>query len=137
FNTFGLIYLITVGGPGGATRVYAIRVYELIGSLLYGRAVALAMLMAPILGIAVIILGRYMRAGQRGDEGGENLLYRALMFLVWPIKMAVRLLVRIFWLVDGVLERAFAAGARLFFAIAAGDNTSRNRRINRFGAALL
>src|SRR6266542_1166370 len=72
FNTFGLVYLITVGGPGGATRVYAIRVYELIGSLLYGRAVALAMLIAPILAAAVIVLGRYMRAGQRGDEGGEN-----------------------------------------------------------------
>ena len=36
FNTFGLVYLIT-GGAGGATRLYALRTYELIGSLRYGR----------------------------------------------------------------------------------------------------
>ena len=38
FNTFGLVYLITGGGPGGATRLYALRTYELIGSLRYGQA---------------------------------------------------------------------------------------------------
>ena len=32
FNTFGLVYLITQGGPGGATQLYALRVYELIGA---------------------------------------------------------------------------------------------------------
>ena len=28
FNTFGLIYLMTGGGPGGATRLYSILAYE-------------------------------------------------------------------------------------------------------------
>lgn len=137
FNTFGQIYLITVGGPGGATRVYAIRVYELIGSMLYGRAVALAMLMAPLLAVGVIILGRYIRAGQRGDEAGENVFYRLILFLVWPMKMIVRLALRIFWAVNGWLEAIGSAIARAFFAMAAANNTQRVRRINRTAAVLL
>jgi multiple sugar transport system permease protein len=137
FNTFGLIWLITVGGPGGATRVYAVRVYELIGSLLFGRAVALALLMAPILACAVIVLGRYMRAGQRGDDGGEGFLYRLLMFCVWPIKMAVRFVVRLFWLVDGVLEAAFAYVGRAFVAVFAQGNPRRQRRLSRIAGILL
>jgi multiple sugar transport system permease protein len=137
FNTFGQIYLITVGGPGGATRVYAIRVYELIGSLLYGRAVALAMLMAPLLGIAVIILGRYIRAGQRGFDDKENPIYTALMFLVWPVKMLVRLALRIFWTVNAWGEAVASAIARGFFGAVAANNPRRNRAINRRLATLL
>src|SRR5688500_2596873 len=86
FNTFGMIYLITAGGPGGATKVYAIRVYEQIGSMLFGRAVALAMLIAPLLAVLVIILGRFMRGGQ-DDEKGESAAYVGLMWLVWPVKV--------------------------------------------------
>ena len=137
FNTFGLIYLITVGGPGGATRVYAIRVYEMIGSLLFGRAVSLAMIMAPILAIAVIILGRYMRSGQRGFDGEENVLYRAVMFLVWPVKMLLRLVVRVFWLVDHYVEAACSRIAAAFFDLVARDDARRNRRINRAGTSAL
>ena len=137
FNTFGLIYLITVGGPGGATRVYAIRVYELIGSLTYGRAVALAMLVAPILAVLVIILGRYMRGGQSGVEAAENVLYRGLMFLVWPIKMIVRLGLRIFWLANDLIERAATVIASVFFSAVARENVRVNRRINRIGVSLL
>lgn len=131
FNSFGLIYLITGGGPGGATRLYAIRAYELIGSLRYGHAVAVALLVAPLLAIAVVVLGRYMRAGQRGDEGGDNALFNALTFAVWPGTMAVRLLQKTFWLVNGVIERVFSDVARVFFGVVARDNTQRHRTINR------
>jgi len=137
FNTFGLIYLITVGGPGGATRVYAIRVYEMIGSLLFGRAVALAMVIAPILAVAVIILGRYMRAGQRGIDDQENLLYRGIMFLVWPIKMALRLVVAGFWIADRRLEWGASRIAGTFFGLVARRNPRRCRAINRTGSMVL
>jgi len=72
FNTFGLVYLITQGGPGGATKLYALRVYELLGASMFGQGVAVAMLMAPILGIGVIILGRYMRAGQPATRAART-----------------------------------------------------------------
>jgi multiple sugar transport system permease protein len=137
FNTFGLVYLITVGGPGGATRLYALRVYELIGSLLYGRAVAVAMLIAPILAVAIIILGRYMRGGQRGDEEQENIIYRGMMILLWPVRIVVRLLVKLFWILNGILEAGFAVIGRVFTAIIGPDNLKRHRTISRIGRALL
>lgn len=137
FNTFGQIYLITVGGPGGATRVYAIRVYELIASLTYGRAVALAMLTVPLLAILVIILGRYMQGGQRGMDAEPNILYRGLMFCVWPIKMLVRFGLAIWWAIEGAGERAGSYIARTFFGAVAGENAGRTRRINRFATGAL
>ena len=48
FNTFGLIYLMTGGGPGGATRVYAILAYEkAILGLRFGPGAATAFSAAP------------------------------------------------------------------------------------------
>jgi multiple sugar transport system permease protein len=139
FNTFGQIYLITVGGPGGATRVFAIRVYELIGSLLFGRAVALALLMAPVLGVGVIILGRYMRAGQRGFDEGEHPVYVLLLFVVWPLKILVRLALKLFWWVNGELERAVAAASAALSAVAGGDprRTRGARRIFSSGLVVV
>lgn len=137
FNTFGLVYLITQGGPGGATKLYALRVYELLGASMFGQGVAVAMLMAPILGIGVIVLGRYMRAGQRGDEGGENALYRGLMVAVWPVKMAVRGVVWLFWRLNDVLEAGASALARGFFAVFARNGTGSRRRISRGVTAFL
>ena len=95
------------------------------------------MLMVPILGCAVIVLGRYMRAGQRGFDDGENVLYTSLMFLLWPVKMALRLVVRGLWLVDYALEGFFAGLARAFFAATTGGNARRQRQITRAGGALL
>lgn len=137
FNTFGLVYAITGGGPGGATRLFAIRAYELIGSLMWGQAVALAMLMAPVLGVAIIVLGRYMRAGQRSDEGGESFLFQLLLFWVWPVKMAIRLAVWIFWLVNSAVEWIGAEIAAAFYTVAAGSSYRRQRRIQRATLAVL
>jgi len=89
------------------------------------------MLMAPVLGIGVIILGRYMRAGQRGDEGGENALYRGLMLAVWPLKMAVRLAVWLFWRANDVLEQVAGAIGRGFVAVFARGSVPAQRRISR------
>lgn len=137
FNTFGLVYLITRGGPGGATKLYAIRTYELIGSFVYGQAVAVAMMMAPILAVAIVILGRYMRAGQRNELGAESVLYKGLLFLVWPIKMALRLALMVFWAVDVQVERVCAAIAQAFFAVATGGDAKRKRGISRSVGGLI
>ena len=61
FNTFGLIFLMTGGGPGGATRVYSILAYEkaIIG-LRPGPGIATAFSMAPLIAIFIVILSRFM-----------------------------------------------------------------------------
>jgi multiple sugar transport system permease protein len=137
FNTFGMIYLITSGGPGGATKVYAIRVYEQIGSMLFGRAVALAMLIAPLLAVLVIILGRFMRGNTGMEDDKEHWTYTSLMFLVWPAKMAVRLLVQLFWAVNTYLEIGASYVSRAFYAVGANGSLRRQRRIAKVGSTLM
>jgi multiple sugar transport system permease protein len=62
FNTFGLIYLMTGGGPGGATRLYSILAYEkAIISLRFGPGAAVAFSMAPLLFLLIFVLARLMR----------------------------------------------------------------------------
>src|SRR5919204_6493286 len=61
FNNFTLTYLLTGGGPGGATRVYSILAYEnAVASLRFSTGVAVAMSMAPFLFLLILILGRFM-----------------------------------------------------------------------------
>jgi multiple sugar transport system permease protein len=62
FNTFGLVYLMTGGGPGGATRLYSILAYErAIVGLRFGPGAAVAFSMAPVLAIFILLLARFMR----------------------------------------------------------------------------
>jgi multiple sugar transport system permease protein len=75
FNSFGLIYLMTGGGPGGATRVYSILAWErAIRSLQYGPGVAIALSVAPLMIVLIWLLARYMRADDSkatdSKEGG-------------------------------------------------------------------
>src|SRR5205814_1832657 len=52
FNTFGLVYLMTGGGPGGATRLFSILAYEkAIISLRFGPGTATAFSMAPFMAV--------------------------------------------------------------------------------------
>jgi multiple sugar transport system permease protein len=70
FNTFGLVYLLTGGGPGGATRLYSILAYErAIVGLRFGPGAAVAFSLAPILAIFILLLARFMR---RGVEAHTN-----------------------------------------------------------------
>lgn len=62
FNNFGLIFLMTGGGPGGATRVYSILAWEkAIRSLQFGPGVAIAFSSAPLMAVLIWLLGRFMR----------------------------------------------------------------------------
>src|SRR6185503_13833113 len=57
FNTFGLVYLMTGGGPGGATRLYSILAYEkAILGLRFGPGAAVAFSMAPALALVILVL---------------------------------------------------------------------------------
>jgi multiple sugar transport system permease protein len=66
FNQFGLIFLMTGGGPSGATKLYSILAYEkAIGSLQYGPGVAIALSVAPLMAVLIWLLAKFMR----GDQG--------------------------------------------------------------------
>jgi multiple sugar transport system permease protein len=61
FNSFGLIFLMTGGGPGGATRVYSILAWEkAIRSLQFGPGVAIAFSVAPLMMVLIWLLSRFM-----------------------------------------------------------------------------
>jgi multiple sugar transport system permease protein len=69
FNSFGLIFLMTGGGPGGATRVYSILAWEKgVRSLQYGPGVAIAFSVAPLMMVLIWLLSRFMRA----DDGDRS-----------------------------------------------------------------
>ena len=57
-NAFGLIYLLTGGGPGGATRVFSILAYEVFNERRYSLATAVAMAIVPALLVLIVILGK-------------------------------------------------------------------------------
>jgi multiple sugar transport system permease protein len=62
FNTFGLVYLMTGGGPGGTTRLYSILAYErAIHALRFGPGAAVALSVAPVLALFILLLARFMR----------------------------------------------------------------------------
>jgi multiple sugar transport system permease protein len=80
FNTFGLVYLMTGGGPGGATRLYSVLAYEkAIVGLRFGPGAATAFSLAPILAIAIFILARFMNPdqGTKRRDRRENFVERA------------------------------------------------------------
>ena len=69
FNTFDIIYLLTNGGPAGATRPFVIFAYEkAIQGLQFGSGAAVALLMVPILAVLIFFLARYMRRSERQER---------------------------------------------------------------------
>jgi multiple sugar transport system permease protein len=73
FNQFGLIFLMTNGGPGGATKLYSILAYEkAIGSLQYGPGSAIALSVAPLMAIIIVLLARFMRHDERTAARGDR-----------------------------------------------------------------
>jgi ABC-type sugar transport system permease subunit len=64
FNDFGIVYILTKGGPGGATMVLPVFTYEMaFGAQRLGDAIAVALYMLPPLALVIIVLARYMRRG--------------------------------------------------------------------------
>ncbi|HAM55441.1 MAG TPA: sugar ABC transporter permease [Candidatus Rokubacteria bacterium] len=66
FNDFQIVYILTRGGPGGATQVLPVLTYEIaFGAQRLGEAIAVALYMLPALAAVIIVLARYMRRGRR------------------------------------------------------------------------
>lgn len=133
FNNFTEVYLLTGGGPVGATRVYSIIAWEYaIQSLRIGVGVAAAITMAPVLAIFIYILGRYMSAGGRVEERSSedekpNPIAQLLGILAWPFKKLIQLFV---WLVDvinDVVERVVDAIGNFFMSIFGAKSKTRKQ----------
>ncbi|HEY3082438.1 MAG TPA: ABC transporter permease subunit [Chloroflexota bacterium] len=85
-NNFGVIYLLTSGGPLNATQVLGILTYERgFNSRDFGSGVAIALSTLPLFAIVIWILSSFMQAGSRA-QGDDNpaLPVRLLKPLVWP-----------------------------------------------------
>jgi multiple sugar transport system permease protein len=108
FNGFTLTYLLTSGGPAGATRVYSILAYEYgVSAQRTSTGIAVAMTAAPILLVLTLVLGRYMP--RRDDPvhsvmrgGAVSRVFRALG---WPVVALVRELVGLLGLLNDGAER--------------------------------
>jgi multiple sugar transport system permease protein len=65
FNDFTIIYILTKGGPGGATQVLPVLTYEIaFGAQRLGEAIAVALYMLPALAFVIIVLANYMGRGR-------------------------------------------------------------------------
>ncbi|MGE3910923.1 MAG: ABC transporter permease subunit [Chloroflexota bacterium] len=114
FNSFTLTYLLTGGGPGGATRIYTILAYEYaVAGLRYGSGIAVAMTTAPFLFILILFLGRYMM--QRPDAGrtdeDEGIVWKTAMAVLWPLRIILRGFMFVFWTINDAVERVFSAAS--------------------------
>ncbi len=60
-NDFNIVYVMTRGGPGIATHVFATFSFETAFSQLrWGRGVAVSILTVPVLVLAIVMLSRYL-----------------------------------------------------------------------------
>jgi ABC-type sugar transport system permease subunit len=65
FNDFQIVYILTRGGPGGATMVLPVLTYETaFGAQRLGQAIAVALYLLPALAAVIIVLARYMHRGR-------------------------------------------------------------------------
>ncbi len=111
FNTFGLVYLMTGGGPGGATRLYSILAYEkAIVGLRFGPGAATAFSMAPVLALFILVLARFMRhdPASRTDETRMDRAFGwvgsglngVLDVIFWPVEQLTQGVARLFRLLS-------------------------------------
>ena len=62
FNDFDLVYIMTRGGPGGATQIFPTLTYEIgFEGLNWGEGTAVSLYLLPILVVVIIFLSRYLR----------------------------------------------------------------------------
>jgi multiple sugar transport system permease protein len=114
FNNFTLTYLLTGGGPGGATRVYSILAFEYaINSLRFSSGVAVAMSTAPFLFLLILILSRYMMRRDDNPQAAdaESGVWHVLTLIAWPVRMLLRGIIAAFWLINNAGE-SFAGSVR-------------------------
>ena len=60
-NDFNIIYVMTRGGPGTATQVFATYSYDVaFNSLRWGRGVTISLYMVPLLIVGIVLVSRYL-----------------------------------------------------------------------------
>ncbi|MBA3943655.1 MAG: ABC transporter permease subunit [Herpetosiphonaceae bacterium] len=108
FNTFGLVYLMTGGGPGGATRLYSILAYEraIIG-LRFGPGAAVALSLAPVLGLCILVLARFMRP-DAASRANDSMVDHALAWVGNGLTMLIDIVLWPFALVATAFGRITA-----------------------------
>jgi len=58
-NDFNIVYIMTRGGPGSATHLFATFAYEVgFNQLRWGRAVTISIYLLPIIAVIIIVLAR-------------------------------------------------------------------------------
>jgi multiple sugar transport system permease protein len=123
FNGFGLIYLLTAGGPGNATQLYAILAYRAITGFLYSQGTAIALSTAPVLAVVIAVLGRYMMT--TGNEPPSGELPGVVRAVVTPFALFFRGLGWVVMRIVEVLELAVLGLATLLrHAVGRGDKAS-------------
>src|SRR5258708_34206630 len=73
------------------------------------------MTVAPFLFLLILVLGRYMmrREDMAHTSADDGVVWRGLMTILWPVRMLLRAVLAIFWLVNGAVETACGAISRL------------------------
>ncbi len=141
FNSFDMIFLLTGGGPVNATRVFSILAFDAFGAARYGVAVAIAITMSPILLIFIFVLGRYMSAGGRQEEReGEdqpNRVMQILSIIGWPLRMVVKGVVALFFMLNNAVENGLAAISQAFHKAFVGESAASQHRARRGGRAVV
>ncbi|HJR05167.1 MAG TPA: sugar ABC transporter permease [Methylomirabilota bacterium] len=60
-NDFNIIYVMTRGGPGSATQIFATYSYQVaFNQLRWGRGVTICLFVVPILVLGIIVISRYL-----------------------------------------------------------------------------
>jgi ABC-type Fe3+ transport system permease subunit len=102
FNSFGLTYLLTGGGPAGATRLYAILAYQYgVAAQRFSDGVAVALSTTPILLIFIVLLSRYLLP--RSDPAISQ---AASIPWLAPLRLMTRVIATFGWALIEALEIA-------------------------------
>lgn len=125
FNGFETIFLLTGGGPGNVTKVYAIMAYEKARSLQYGPGTAVAFSLMPILAFFILILSRYMRRDASLDDDGTAWQDRVIDGFVWVLG-----------LIGSVITYPFVLVAEAIGRLLPAQTSSSHKRDQRFGELL-
>ncbi|MCC7371840.1 MAG: ABC transporter permease subunit [Chloroflexi bacterium] len=115
FNGFTLTYLLTSGGPLGATRVYPILAFEYgVAGMRTSAGVSVAMMAAPLMLVLSLVLARCMlrRDEHQAASGQDGVGWRVLVTLALPLRLLMRAVAAVFWLANDLAERALLLGAR-------------------------
>jgi multiple sugar transport system permease protein len=60
-NDFNIVYVMTRGGPGTATQVFATYSYEVaFNQLRWGRGVTISIFLVPLLVLGIVLISRYL-----------------------------------------------------------------------------